>query len=114
MTDVQAFAGAPAPFQVSGFELAGDLGPTRDRQIVAAALGGGVRPWQWVQVPLEGGRGYFEVASDYLALGNESNWTRVPIGGPAAQVIYQFAFGDPECRMLEIQCIASRIQSVYR
>lgn len=91
MMDLQTFAGSKAaPFPVNGFELAADLGPTRDRQIVAAALGGGVRPWSWVQVPLEGGRGYFEVASDYLALGNESNWTRVPIGGPSAQVIAEY------------------------
>lgn len=92
MIDLQTFAGANSspPFQVSGFELAGDLGPTRERQIVAAILGGGVRPWSWLRVPLQGGRGYFEATSDYLALGNESNWTRVPIGGPAAQIIADY------------------------
>ncbi|MBK9260216.1 MAG: hypothetical protein IPM54_10315 [Polyangiaceae bacterium] len=73
--------------KVAGFDLNDDLGPQRDAQIVEIVLGGGAVLWPWVQVPLEDGRGYFEVTSDYLAIGNASDWCRVPIGGPAAQII---------------------------
>jgi Stage II sporulation protein len=73
--------------KVAGFDLHDDLGPQRDAQIVEIVLGGGAVLWPWVQVPLEDGRGYFEVASDYLAIGTSSDWCRVPIGGPAAQII---------------------------
>lgn len=73
--------------KVGGFDLNDDLGPQRDAQIIEMVLGGGAVLWPWVQVPLEDGRGYFEVASDYLAIGNDADWCRVPIGGPAAQII---------------------------
>lgn len=72
---------------VGGFRIADDLGVQRDRQIVDIVLGGGAIDWGWVQVPLADGRGYFEVTADYLAIGTAADWCRVPIGGPAAQII---------------------------
>lgn len=73
---------------VGGFQLADVAGPERDQQIVGIVVERhGAIDWGWVQVPLENDRGYFVVARDYLAIGNESDWCRVPVGGPAAQII---------------------------
>lgn len=73
--------------KVGGFQLADVAGPERDQQIVGIVLDRGAIDWGWVQVPLENDRGYFVVARDYLAIGNDSDWCRVPVGGPAAQII---------------------------
>lgn len=72
---------------VGGYHIADDLGPQRDRQIVDIVLNGGAIDWGWVQIPLADGRGYFEVTADYLSIGTEADWCRVPIGGPAAQIL---------------------------
>jgi hypothetical protein len=72
---------------VGAFELVDSMGPERDLQIVNVVGGGGAIQWNWVQVPLDGGRGYFVVAADYLAIGKGDQFCRVPMGGPAAQVI---------------------------
>jgi hypothetical protein len=73
--------------KVAGFDIGDVAGPQRDRQIVDIVLGGGAINWGWVQIPLADGRGYFEVTADYLAIGTGADWCRVPIGGPAAQII---------------------------
>lgn len=73
--------------KVAGFQLADVAGPERDQQIVGIVLDRGAIDWGWVQVPLENDRGYFVVARDYLAIGNDSDWCRVPVGGSAAQII---------------------------
>ncbi len=72
---------------VGGYQLADVAGPERDQQIVGIVLNRGAIDWGWIQIPLENDRGYFVVAPDYLAIGNESDWCRVPVGGPAAQII---------------------------
>jgi hypothetical protein len=72
---------------VGGFQLTDVAGPERDQQIVGIVVERGAIDWGWVQVPLENDRGYFVVARDYLAIGNEGDWCRVPVGGPAAQLI---------------------------
>lgn len=61
-------------------------GQPRDAHIIEAAKTG-LRKWEWVVVPLENGKGNFRVASDYVAIGDESDWVRVPMGGLAAQAI---------------------------
>lgn len=75
--------------RVGGFQLADVAGPERDQQIVGIVVQerANAIDWGWVQVPLENDRGYFVVARDYLAIGNEGDWCRVPVGGPAAQII---------------------------
>ncbi|HRI72816.1 MAG TPA: hypothetical protein PK156_51620, partial [Polyangium sp.] len=62
--------------------------PERDALVVNAVRNGGMVPWKFVDIPLEGGRGYFRAASDYLAIGEyPTDWVRVPVGGKAAQEI---------------------------
>lgn len=73
---------------VGGYQIADVAGPERDQQIVGIVVDrGSAIDWGWVEVPLENDRGYFVVARDYVAIGNDSNWCRVPVGGPAAQAI---------------------------
>jgi hypothetical protein len=73
---------------VGGFQLADVAGPERDQQVVGIVVERkGAIDWGFVQVPLENNRGYFLVARDYFAIGNDSDWCRIPVGGAAAQVI---------------------------
>lgn len=61
--------------------------PERDAVIIRAALDGSLVPWPWVQVPLDNGRGYFEVSADYVSIGEGADWVRVPLGGAGYQLI---------------------------
>lgn len=61
--------------------------PERDARIVRAALDGSLVTWPWCQVPLPDGRGYFEAAADYVSIGEGHDWVRVPLGGPAYQLL---------------------------
>lgn len=61
--------------------------PERDARIVRAALDGGLVVWPWCQVPLPGGRGYFEAQADYVSIGEGHDWVRVPLGGAGYQMI---------------------------
>lgn len=72
---------------VGGFSLAENAGPARDRQMVDIVGTNGPFPFVWVRVPLPDNNGFFEVASDYLAIGNGADWCRVPMGGAAAQLL---------------------------
>ncbi|TXH50461.1 MAG: hypothetical protein E6Q97_20525 [Desulfurellales bacterium] len=61
-------------------------GEVRDKKIVNAAKTD-LRRFDWLPVPLDEGRGFFRVASDYVSIGDETDWVRVPMGGNAAQAI---------------------------
>jgi len=68
---------------------------SRDKLIVTALQNGGLRQWEYIEVPIldKNGQpiGSFRAQMDYVSCGDESDWVRVPVGGRAAQSIADFA-----------------------